>query len=140
MLKKIYKILIGPYVIMLLYFMFFGFGRTQFDGNIVRIVPLVSTIKFGESSLVWSQWPMFLVNVFGNILMFLPFGFLGWVFPKFRHFNPLLLTFLSFIIIVEALQYFTRMGVFDVDDILFNTFGVWLGFKIFSKLKTIYHP
>ncbi|WP_435523137.1 hypothetical protein [Chryseobacterium indoltheticum] len=30
--------------------------------------------------------------------------------------------------IVEAMQYFSRLGVFDVDDVLLNTFGVfWVG-------------
>ncbi|WP_316931252.1 VanZ family protein [Chryseobacterium sp. P1-3] len=30
----------------------------------------------------------------------------------------------------EALQYFTRMGIFEVDDIILNTFGVYLGWLL----------
>ena len=67
--------------------------------------------------------------------MFVPFGFLGWVFPKFNDLKTLLISFLSVLIVVEALQYFTRMGVFDVDDIILNTVGVCVGFWLSRKLK-----
>jgi glycopeptide antibiotics resistance protein len=65
--------------------------------------------------------------------MFIPFGFLGWIFPKFRNLKPLTFSFLSAIIIIETLQYFTRLGVFDVDDVISNTLGMWIGFKIQSS-------
>ena len=66
--------------------------------------------------------------VAGNVVMFIPFGFLGWIFPKLQDLQNLLFTFISAITIVEALQYFSRMGIFEVDDIILNTFGVFLGF------------
>ncbi|WP_348635911.1 hypothetical protein [Chryseobacterium scophthalmum] len=44
MLKKFYKFIILPYTIFLLYLMFFGMGRLQYEDNIVRIKPIVSTI------------------------------------------------------------------------------------------------
>jgi glycopeptide antibiotics resistance protein len=59
--------------------------------------------------------------------MFIPFGFLGWVFTRLQDLKILLFTFISAIVIVEALQYFTRMGIFEVDDIILNTFGVYIG-------------
>lgn len=135
-MKKLYKILILPYTVFLLYLMFLGFGREQFDDNIVRMNPIFSTIRFAEHSLLWSNPESLLINIFGNILMFVPFGFLGWVFPKFNDLKALLISFLSVLIVVEALQYFTRMGVFDVDDIILNTIGVCAGFflkKVIEK-------
>ena len=68
--------------------------------------------------------------VLGNVVMFIPFGFLGWVFPKLRDLKPLLINFIAAITIVEALQYFTRLGIFEVDDIILNTFGVYLGWLL----------
>lgn len=59
--------------------------------------------------------------------MFIPFGFLGWIIPELKKLKPLIFGFISCIVIVEALQYFTRMGIFEVDDIILNTFGVYLG-------------
>ena len=127
MLKKFYKFIILPYTIFLLYLMFFGMGRFQYDDNIVRLQPVVSTIWFIEETISWYD---IVKIVIGNIVMFIPFGFLGWAFPRLKDLKSLLISFVSAIVIVEALQYFSRLGVFDIDDILLNTLGVYLGWRI----------
>lgn len=127
MLKKIYKIFIVPYTLFLLYLMFLGMGRFQYDENLVRVKPVVSTIEFIRGTIRWED---IIRIVLGNVVMFVPFGFLGWIFPKFKNLQSLLFSFMSAIVIVEALQYFTRMGIFETDDIILNTFGVYLGFLI----------
>lgn len=134
-LKKIYRTLIIPYTVMLLYFMFLGFGRTQMNINIVRLKPLASTIDFVSKSLFWKD---IIINLVGNIVMFIPFGFLGWVFPKLNHYKALIINFVFVLIIVESMQYFTRLGVFDIDDILLNSIGVSIGFYIKQKLEKLF--
>ena len=125
--KKIYRIFILPYTIFLLYLMFLGFGREQHEANIVRLLPLVSTILFVQNT---TSWESIIINLFGNIIMFIPFGFLGWLNAKYFSFKKLIVDFLSALIIVEALQYLTRLGVFDIDDLAFNSLGVWIGFRM----------
>lgn len=125
MLKKSYKIIIVPYTLFLLYLMFFGMGRTQMEDNLLTIEPVFSTINFIKGCISWKE---IVTIVVGNVVMFIPFGFLGWIFPKLQDLQNLLFTFISTITIVEALQYFSRMGIFEVDDIILNTFGVFLGF------------
>ncbi|WP_317168642.1 VanZ family protein [Chryseobacterium schmidteae] len=132
MLKKFYKFIILPYTIFLLYLMFFGMGRMQYDDNIVRIKPIVSTIWFIQETINWLD---IIRIVLGNVVMFVPFGFLGWVFPQLKNLKSLIITFVSTIVIIEALQYFSRLGVFDVDDVILNTFGVFLGFLIRNFLE-----
>ena len=130
--RKIYRIFIFPYTIFLLYLMFLGFGREQHEANIVRLLPLVSTILFVQNT---TSWESIIINLFGNIIMFIPFGFLGWLNAKYFSFKKLIVDFLSTLIIVEALQYLTRLGVFDIDDLALNSLGVWIGFqmrKLFS--------
>ena len=129
-LKKLYKILIPFYTLFLLYLMFFGFGRSQYDINIVRLIPMFSTVGFVKQTILWKT---IIINIFGNILIFVPFGFLGIVFLKLNQFWILILDFLFAIIIVESLQYFTRLGVFDIDDVILNTVGVAIGFWIYRK-------
>lgn len=133
MLKKFYKFIILPYTIFLLYLMFFGMGRLQYEDNIVRIKPIVSTIWFIQETISWLD---IIRIVLGNVVMFIPFGFLGWIFPQLKNLKNLVITFVSAIVIVEALQYFSRLGVFDVDDVILNTFGVFLGWQIKSVLET----
>lgn len=125
MLKKSYKIIIVPYTLFLLYLMFFGMGRTQMEDNLLTIEPIFSTINFIKGCISWKE---IVTIVVGNVVMFIPFGFLGWGFPRLQSLQNLLFTFISGITIVEALQYFSRMGIFEVDDIILNTFGVFLGF------------
>lgn len=133
MLKKFYKFIILPYTIFLLYLMFFGMGRLQYEDNIVRIKPIVSTIWFIQETISWLD---IIRIVLGNVVMFIPFGFLDWIFPQLKNLKSLIITFVSAIVIVEALQYFSRLGVFDVDDVLLNTFGVFLGWQIKKILET----
>jgi len=125
--RKIYRIFIFPYTIFLLYLMFLGFGREQHEANIVRLLPLVSTILFVQNT---TSWESIIINLFGNIIMFIPFGFLGWLNAKYFSFKKLIVDFLSALIIVEALQYLTRLGVFDIDDLALNSLGVWIGFQM----------
>jgi len=127
MLKKFYKIIIVPYTLFLLYLMFFGMGRKQMDDHLLTMAPVVSTINFIKGCISWRD--AFAI-VAGNIVMFMPFGFLGWLFPKLNTLQNLLFAFISAITIIEALQYFSRMGIFEVDDIILNTFGVFLGFLV----------
>jgi len=125
--RKIYRILIFPYTIFLLYLMFLGFGREQHEANIIRLLPFVSTILFVQNT---TSWESIIINLFGNIIMFIPFGFLGWLNAKYFSFKKLIVDFLSVLIIVEALQYLTRLGVFDIDDLVLNSLGVWIGFQM----------
>lgn len=132
MLKKIYKLIIIPYTVFLLYLMFLGMGRTQYDDNLIRVEPILATLSFIENTIRWSD---IIKIVLGNVVMFIPYGFLGWVFPKFNDLKNNLFVFISAITIVEALQYFSRMGIFEIDDIILNTFGVFLGWQIRKTLE-----
>ena len=109
--------------------MFLGFGRTQMEDNIVRIKPIYSTILYLYQKYFEGAYWIMAINLIGNIVMFIPFGFLGWLFPKLNHLKWLISYFVTSIFIVEALQYFTRMGVCELDDIILNTIGVYIGFK-----------
>ncbi|MCT2562696.1 VanZ family protein [Chryseobacterium herbae] len=132
MLKKFYKIIIVPYMLFLLYLMFWGMGRFQYDDHLITVEPIFSTLEFIHNTIGWKD---VVIIVLGNVVMFIPFGFLGWIFPQFKDLKTLLYAFISSIVIVEALQYFTRMGIFEVDDILLNTFGVYLGWLLCKLIE-----
>ncbi len=77
----------------------------------------------------------FFYNSFGNIVWFVPFGFLFPFFcDKTRHFWSTL--FLGFLLslAIETLQFFLRTGVSDIDDVFFNTLGTGLGYMLYSTL------
>ena len=83
--------------------------------------------------LGWHRWQL-MNNAGLNILLFVPFGYLApSVFSFLRHWWRVLLTGLSFSLIVEGVQLITHLGWFDVSDLLHNTTGALIGYWIYWK-------
>lgn len=75
-------------------------------------------------------------NLFGNILIFIPFGFLiPHTLDMMKHFFWIVLFSFCFILDIELFQLVTRFGEFDVDDILLNITGVIIGWGIFHLIE-----
>lgn len=79
-------------------------------------------------------------NLAGNIVVFIPFGFLlPYVIRWGRNFFVMIFHAFIFVVGIEVFQLFSAFGAFDVDDILLNCFGavigylVYLGFEFFRK-------
>ena len=76
------------------------------------------------------------INLAGNIVMFVPLGFfLPCLFPKLRGFFPLLLTAVLLIVGIELIQLFSLLGSCDIDDLLLNLPGIVIGFCLFRFLR-----
>lgn len=75
-------------------------------------------------------------NLAGNVLVFVPFGFL---FPlvarEGERFFVMLLNAFVFVLGIEVFQLFSAFGAFDVDDILLNCFGVSIGFFVYRLAR-----
>ena len=68
-------------------------------------------------------------NLVGNVVVFIPFGFLlPYVLKRGRNFLVMLLNAFLFVLGIEVFQLFSASGAFDVDDILLNCFGAVLGY------------
>ncbi|MBD8069621.1 VanZ family protein [Bacillus sp. PS06] len=79
-------------------------------------------------------------NFVGNIAAFVPFGMFLVLLSKNKRmsFIRVLVGTLSFSLCLECLQVVFSVGIFDVDDLILNTFGGLLGyfaFKIYDKVK-----
>ena len=76
------------------------------------------------------------VNLVGNVVMFVP---LGWLLPQvWRRFHSFFRTMffaVGLICLVEVLQYITGRGSCDIDDLILNTAGVLLGFCVWKWKK-----
>ena len=79
---------------------------------------------------------LFVKNVLGNMLLFLPFGFFVSYFLKCKKaWLPLILTMIASISIETVQMVIGR--VFDIDDIILNIIGGMLGFGIYKLLDII---
>ncbi len=78
-------------------------------------------------------------NLVGNVVAFVPFGFLlPYIQGKSRNFFVLLLNAFLFVLGIEVFQLFSAFGAFDVDDILLNCFGAawgWVMFALWERIK-----
>lgn len=78
-------------------------------------------------------------NLVGNVVVFIPFGFLiPYVLKRGRNFFVMLLNAFLFVLGIEVFQLFSAFGAFDVDDILLNCFGAvlgYLGYLIWEAVK-----
>jgi len=73
------------------------------------------------------------VNLAGNVLAFVPFGFILPIIGK-RLRSMWKVTVLGFLLSlsVELLQLIFKVGCCDVDDLLLNTLGALLGYILFA--------
>ena len=78
------------------------------------------------------------VNLGGNVVMFVPLGFLApCIWGKLRKFGWHLLTMVLTIVTVELMQLFSLLGKCDVDDLLLNLVGTTMGFALWKLFKWI---
>ncbi|XEC93086.1 VanZ family protein [Paenibacillus tarimensis] len=136
--RKTAGVLILFYFVLLLYWMFIGFGRAHnvyFQQHMYNLTPF-HTIKqyiFNSGSYNTRTW---VINLFGNIGVFIPFGIcipyvFNWRAAKF------MIAFITGIAVLELTQMLSRRGSFDIDDIILNTLGAFAGYLIFIILKNI---
>ena len=125
--KNLLVALLVIYSITIIYCMFFGFNRVQG----------IDTCRF---QLVPNKWPLMFPGILSiwifdlsNIVAFIPFGIL---IPKLLNidFKKFVFLFISAIFLLEILQSITRLGVFDINDIISNTLGATIGYIMYKKV------
>ena len=85
-----------------------------------------------------TQW-WALKNLLGNIIPFIPFGFfLPITYKKFSSAIKVLSIGLVSIVLIEIFQFFTKLGSFDVDDIILNMIGIVCGYLMFLVINRIF--
>ena len=123
------------YVLLLIYFLFFSeeYGRAiQVErGYRYNLMPFVEIRRFWKYRDQLGNFAVF-SNIFGNVIGFLPWGFILPII--FRRMDRVFLIFLSGFLLsltVEVIQLISKVGCFDVDDLILNTLGAVLGYVFF---------
>lgn len=76
------------------------------------------------------------INLGGNIVMFIPLGFLlPQVFCRLTSLPRVLLTTAILITAVEIIQLFTLVGCCDIDDLILNLIGSAIGYRFHLAAK-----
>lgn len=132
------------YLFAMFYLLFIGWrspgalqrGGSFFGSERVNLAP------FSQFSMLWngyrrgvlSLWYC-LYNLLGNIAVFLP---VGYYLPRCVSFVRRLWLFLPvsavMILVIEAVQWLTGTGRFDIDDLILNLLGALIGYLVFRPL------
>ena len=136
--QKMGWVLFILYLCLLAYFMFFSesFGRTDTDRDCAY-----NLILFKEISRYFKYYnvlgfPLFMINIVGNIVAFAPFGFFLPVISRRskKWYNTVTFGF-TWSLILETLQLISKVGSFDVDDLFLNTLGAAFGFGCYCLVQ-----
>lgn len=135
--RIVWIILFFLYLVSLSYFLFFceRYGRTvsgEYRYNLVLFQEIKRFYKYKD--LIGIEGVI--VNLLGNVVAFMPFGFLLPIASKHnRGFFRVSLYCFEFSLFIEVIQLSFQVGTFDVDDLMLNTIGGILGYCIFLVLK-----
>ncbi|PGV66510.1 VanZ family protein [Bacillus cereus] len=124
---------------------FFETGDWHFiHGGLINLVPLKSTIRYLNGfDLTHLLDPynidIVLMNTLGNVIIFIPFGFLlPLLFKQINNVKMASKIFIKFILLIESLQLLTFSGIFDIDDIILNMLGALIGYGSFIGMRYIW--
>ena len=144
-IKKItYSILLVFYIMMILNMTIFdrhmhsfvwqGWDNYYKYGG-MNIIPFRTILKYFID--IKQYWPrFFIINIFGNIVVFMPVQyFMIKVFGKLSLKKYLLINIIM-ISLIEILQFVTSCGSLDVDDLILNVFGMSIVYYIYIKRKS----
>ena len=105
-------------------------GTENSTGSGVNLIPFSEIFRYKLGS------SMFIYNVLGNILLFLPYGYFVSKYANVKNIWQILLVSLITSFTIELLQ--LQLGrTFDVDDILLNVTGGILGYFIYISFNAI---
>lgn len=130
------------YIIALIYFLFFAernsgleFAQREYHYNLT---------PFQEIKRFWIYREQLgavavISNLMGNVAGFVPFGsILPTISRNARGFFFITFSGFTLSLCVETIQLISKVGCFDVDDLLLNTTGAALGYLLFAVSHFIY--
>ena len=129
------------YIFLLIYFLFFA----EWDGRgpevnaepRYNLVPFLEIHRYLHYKEILGDQMVFL-NLFGNVIGFIPLGFLlPVVCSGFKKPGIVIYLGITISIMVECLQLLLRVGSCDVDDVILNTIGTVIGYICYRICNAI---
>jgi len=141
--NRLYVIVFIVYMVFLMYFLFFSdlFGRTVvYEDYRYNLEPFKEIRRFC-TTVKEKDYIMFLINIVGNVALFIPFGYLFSTLNE-KRFRKRVLSFIFacfwtvvFCLAVETCQLVSKVGVFDIDDIILNVSGSVIGITAYLVVR-----
>jgi glycopeptide antibiotics resistance protein len=136
------KLLLNKYLVLsafalysacLLVLLFFRPGNNAYASY--NLEPF-STIEFYLAGRV--DFLVAFYNLAANVILFIPFGVFLIFLMKKKSFFTLLVIPIASISAIEITQFLSRRGSLDIDDLILNLLGVFLGYALSPLLQRAY--
>lgn len=125
------SVLFVYYIILIFNMVMFARYTNVNSYNIIPFKSIMEIINNGD------LYPI-IINIFGNLFIFMPLEyFLIELFKINRILLNLLISF-TMILMIEVFQFIFKVGVFDVDDIILCTFGMFVFYVLYNKIKNVF--
>ena len=140
-LRRLGKLLFVLYIVFLFWFLLFSdwYGRSgemreyHYNLELFREIRRFWTYREQLGFLAVAA------NLLGNVVGFMPFGMiLPLISRNARGFFFITFSGFTLSLCVEVTQLMTKLGSFDVDDLVMNTLGTAAGYLIFAVCHGIY--
>lgn len=108
------------------------FSKEHFE-IYTNIIPFATILDFFTKYIEGNiNLSIVMTNIIGNIIAFAPFGiFLPIIFKdKINNFKKFTIIIIIIVFLVECIQFVTKRGTFDIDDIILNTLGAVIFYGI----------
>ena len=130
------------YLVLLTYFLFFAEEMGRSPDARAEYSYNLTLFKESRRFILYRDilgWRAVFLNIFGNVLAFMPFGFfLPVIWERTRHWYITVILSFAMSLTVETMQLVGKVGSFDVDDLLLNTIGGFVGYIIFALAKGVW--
>ena len=129
--KKVLKL---SHVIVFIYYVILLFNMVVFARyksiDSYNLIPFKSIIDIFKNGTTYGV----IINVFGNLLVFMPLEYFLIELFKVKKFSINFILSFGIILLIELFQYVFKVGVLDIDDLILCTFGMMLFYIIYCKV------
>ena len=122
------------------YIVFFTAQRQVFKftdaRSLLNVVPIINKISEFQKlkSADHKEMMNYAFNLFGNIVLFIPYSLIMVFVFNIKKESIVILTALLLSVLIETLQFILELGVADIDDVLLNISGAFIGWAIAKQI------
>lgn len=143
-LKEFFVVMFQVYLALLISVTLFPLRISDIKVNLlVNFIPIVNSVKdlmMTINSMGFFMVKFWIINILGNIILFAPLSFIMPVISKrFRSLKSVVILCFCTSLFIEFLQFLSlfigNLRSVDIDDVILNTLGAFIGFGAFKILS-----
>jgi len=109
------------------------FRQTTLENYEINFTLFVDLINVYKKSGLWQFIRLFI----GNIVWFIPFGFMLPKMLKKCNFTTVTLSGFLLTLLIEILQLVFKKGICEIDDLILNIAGTMIGYSVYKIIQRI---